>query len=157
MEFNTLSLLIYSVNQLEGWIEEELYGRIKEVLPIPCVDLIIIQEGKILVMLRNNEPGKDLWFAPGGRVLRGEILDEAVYRVLLKETGLKPLSISQVGTMVHKWPEVQTITTYYRVDVEDEVVSMNEEHRAYRWITGVPDELHPYLIEMISNTLERSA
>ena len=133
----------------DNWIEEELYSRIKEVLPIPCVDLVVIHEGRVLLMLRNNEPGRGLWFTPGGRVLRGEELDEAVKRILLKETGLTPMRVEQVGTMCHHWPEVETITTYYRVEVGSHEVKMNEEHRDYVWARRLPGDLHPYVLEMI--------
>ncbi|MHA1788198.1 MAG: NUDIX domain-containing protein [Candidatus Helarchaeota archaeon] len=102
-------------------------------------------------MLRNNEPGKDLWFTPGGRVLKGECLENAVERVLFEETGLKSFDYHQVATMCHVWPEVQTVTTYYVVNVDSDDISLNDEHRDHKWITEITDELHPYLIEMIEN------
>jgi len=49
----------------KSWIEEPLYTQIKSVIPIPCVDLLIVHHNRLLLMLRNNEPGKDLWFSPG--------------------------------------------------------------------------------------------
>jgi len=134
-----------------NWIEEPLYTKIKENLPIPFVDLLIIYQGKLLLMLRNNEPGKDLWFIPGGRVLLGETLEEAVKRVLQKETGLEPQSIQQVATMSHFWPTTQTVTTYYKVTVPTEQVTLNNEHRDHKWITKPTPNLHPYLQEMITN------
>lgn len=130
------------------WIKEPLYTKIKSVIPIPCVDLLIVHKS-LLLMLRNNEPGRDLWFSPGGRILIGETLEEAVTRVLEKETGLKPRRIEQKGTMSHIWPETHTITTFYRVDVDSEKVIMNDEHRSYKWFPEFNTELHPYLKEMI--------
>ena len=41
-------------------------------------------------MLRNNEPTKDEWFTPGGRILYGETLETAVHRALKEEKGLTP-------------------------------------------------------------------
>jgi colanic acid biosynthesis protein WcaH len=133
----------------DNWIEKELYSKIKEVMPVPCVDLVIVNDGRVLLMLRNNEPGKDLWFTPGGRVLRGEELDEAVKRILLKETGLTYKSLEQVGTMCHHWPDLETITTYYLVEVDSDEVRMNQEHRDYIWVRRQQDDLHPYVLEMI--------
>ena len=48
--------------------------------------LVIINEGRVLLMLRYNELGKDLYYTPGGRVFNGELLDEAVAMILRKET-----------------------------------------------------------------------
>jgi len=102
----------------KSWIEEPLYTQIKSVIPIPCVDLLIVHNNRLLLMLRNNEPGKDLWFSPGGRIQKGETPEEAVIRVIRKETGLEPIKIEQKGTMSHIWPEAHAVTTYYKVEVD---------------------------------------
>ncbi len=121
-------------------------------MPIPCVDLLIVYSGKLLLMLRNNEPAKGLWFTPGGRILKNETLEEAVTRVLYKETGLTPESITQIATMCHIWPTTHTVTTCYRVNVNTDKITLNNEHRDHKWITKPTPDLHPYLQEMITNT-----
>jgi colanic acid biosynthesis protein WcaH len=132
-----------------SWIPEDIFSQIKSLIPIPCVDLLILHNNRLLLMLRNNEPGKDLWFTPGGRVLLGETLEEAVKRVQVKETGLKPLQFEQKGTMSHIWPTEHAITTFYRVEVNDCNITMNEEHRDYRWFSKLPKDSHPNLRGMI--------
>jgi len=133
------------------WIENTLYEKIKEKIPIPCVDLLIVHKKNLLLTLRNNEPGKDLWFTPGGRILKDETLEEAVKRILFDETGLTPIKITQISTMSHIWPEVHAVTTYYRVEVDTDKVTLDQQHRDYRWIKIMEDGLHPYLVEMIKN------
>ena len=46
-------------------------------------------EGRILLVLRANEPGKGLWALPGGVVEYGETVEDAVVREVLEETGIK--------------------------------------------------------------------
>ena len=133
-------------------IDEPFYSKIKSVIPIACVDLLVVHDGRLLLMLRNNEPGRGLWFTPGGRILRGETLEEAVTRVLGKETGLEATRVEQKGTMAHIWPEIHTVTTFYRVDVASGDVEMNDEHSDYRWITGETEDLHPFIREMIARS-----
>ena len=135
-----------------NWIDEPLYLKIKEKMPISCVDLLIVHDGKLLLMLRNNEPGKDLWFTPGGRIYKNEVLRDAIKRVLKKETGLESTNITQTGTMCHIWPMVHTVTTYYTMKVDSNQIQLNSEHRDYRWIEEIEKDLHPYLIEMITNS-----
>ena len=132
-----------------GWIEESLYSMIKEKIPLPCVDLLVMHQDRLLLMKRRNNPAKGLWFTPGGRIYKGESLEEAVTRVLSEETGLNPAKITQCGAMSHNWPEVQTITVYYRVDVDSDIVIMNNEHEDYRWVSESDKTMHPYLIQMI--------
>jgi len=103
-------------------------------------------------MLRNNEPGKDLWFTPGGRIFKDEKLEDTVKRVLPEETGLQPTNITQISTMSHIWPTAHTVTTYFKVEVNSDKVKLDEQHRGYRWINTMEDDLHPYLVEMIKNT-----
>ncbi len=135
-----------------GWIEEGLYRKIRDTVPIASVDALILCRGKLLLLLRNNEPAKGLWWTPGGRVRKGEQLSEAVRRELEEETGLSPCNIEKIGVMCHIWPEVHFVTSFFRVDVEDDAVVLNDEHSDFRWVSSVNDELHPYLIQMINES-----
>lgn len=132
-----------------GWINEPLYSEIKELMPLPCVDLLIIHEDRLLLMKRRNQPGQGLWFTPGGRIYKNESIEDAVKRVLLEETGLIPTSIIQSGAMSHYWPEVQTITVFHRVEVTCKKVEMNNEHTDYKWVERLEESFHPYLKYMI--------
>ena len=132
-------------------IEPKLYDKIKKSMPLPCVDLLINYNGNLLLTLRNNEPGKDLWFTPGGRIFKDEKLEDTVKRVLSEETGLQPTNITQISTMTHIWPEAHTVTTYYKVEVNTDKVKLDKQHRDHRWINTMEDDLHPYIKEMATN------
>lgn len=84
--------------------------------------------------------------------MKNESIENAVTRVLLEETGLTPVSITQCGVMSHNWPELQTITVFHRVEVKSEKILMNDEHDDIKWITEMDPELHPYLRYMITES-----
>jgi len=136
----------------DSWVEEGLFTRFRELMPIASVDLLTVHKGKLLLMLRNNEPGRDLWFTPGGRVRYGETLERAAIRKLRDETGLTATTIEKKGTMSHLWPKAHYVTTFFRVDVKNDKVKMNDEHRDYKWISKITDDLHPYLKKMIKES-----
>ena len=48
----------------------------------------MIDEGRILVVLRESGAYAGYWAVPGGRQQRGETMEEAVQREVLEETGL---------------------------------------------------------------------
>ena len=56
--------------------------------PKLTVDGIIINDDKILLIKRKNEPFKDKWALPGGYVEYGETVEDAVLREISEETNL---------------------------------------------------------------------
>jgi ADP-ribose pyrophosphatase YjhB (NUDIX family) len=131
------------------WIEDKHYQRILEWMPIPTVDAIITFEGKFLLLKRKNPPVQGEWWLPGGRVRRGEALEDAVRREVREETGLECQSIRQVGVINQIFPECHTISVYYLVDVASVHVTLNEEHSDYRWVSTLPRGSHRYVKTMI--------
>lgn len=57
--------------------------------PVLGVGVVIIEDGKLLVVKRGREPGRGLWAVPGGKVRRGETLAAAAVREAYEETGLR--------------------------------------------------------------------
>ncbi len=57
--------------------------------PELCVGGIAVNDGRLLMVRRANEPGGGRWSLPGGRVESGESIVAAVVRELREETGLE--------------------------------------------------------------------
>lgn len=56
--------------------------------PVVGVGVVVLDQGRLLVVRRGREPGKGLWAVPGGKVDAGESLRAAAARETLEETGL---------------------------------------------------------------------
>ncbi len=56
--------------------------------PRVAVGAVVTHQDKILLVLRNQPPAKDMWAIPGGSVNLGETLQAAAEREVLEETGL---------------------------------------------------------------------
>lgn len=54
-----------------------------------AVGAIAVRDGCLLMVRRARDPGGGLWSLPGGRVERGELLEEAVTREVREETGVE--------------------------------------------------------------------
>ena len=61
-------------------IDDSLYNKIINVLPILCVDGFIVDDDKILLLKRNNYPAINEWWVPGGRVVKNELLCDSITR-----------------------------------------------------------------------------
>lgn len=57
-------------------------------IPLVGVGVVLVEEGRLLLIKRGNEPGKGLWAVPGGKVRHGEALKAAAQREATEETGL---------------------------------------------------------------------
>ena len=75
------------------------YVDIVKDLPILCADIVLQNtRGEYLLIKRNNEPLKDEWWVIGGRVLKGETMEEAAIRKVKQETGLKVKNLRPIGS-----------------------------------------------------------
>lgn len=61
-----------------------IYGKV----PRLCVEVIIQSKDGIVLSKRDISPAKGMWHIPGGTVLFGESLENAVKRIAKEETGL---------------------------------------------------------------------
>ncbi len=65
--------------------------------PLPCVSIVGIKDGRIVLIKRGIEPSKGCWVPPSGFMEGGEKPEEAALRELYEETSLKGEIISLLG------------------------------------------------------------
>lgn len=70
--------------------------------PVSAVSTIVHNNGKVLLILRSNQPFKNMWSLPGGKQEFGEKLKEAALRELNEETGL----IAQHAKFIKMYEEI---------------------------------------------------
>ena len=75
----------------------ESYKKIVDVMPILCVDAVIVYKGNFLLVKRKNQPLKGRWWVPGGRVLKGETMEKAVKRKIREEVGIDIKVLTPLG------------------------------------------------------------
>jgi ADP-ribose pyrophosphatase YjhB (NUDIX family) len=129
------------------WISDFLYHQIQESMPIPCVDLIVRKpSGKILLLKRANEPAKNHWWFPGGRIHHGEARLDAARRKLEEECKIDAASFLELGTFDVFLPlssgrTSHAITTVYEM-VTDESSACQTERQStdVRW--ALPTDCH---------------
>ena len=85
--------------------------------PGVAVDAVLVEQRKLLVVIRGREPFLGEPALPGGRVELGERIDEALRREVLEETGLGVRIASLVGVYSdpRRDPRGHTISVAYEV------------------------------------------
>ena len=81
--------------------------------PIPGVGALIIEGESILLVERGHEPLKGYWSLPGGAVETGELLEAAVLREVLEETGLVVETLHMIEVFERITPEYHFILLDY--------------------------------------------
>jgi colanic acid biosynthesis protein WcaH len=122
------------------FIPDSFFKKILQVLPIVCVDLLVINEkNKILLIKRKNEPAKGEWWFPGGRVYKGEQRTDAAKRKLFEECGLVCASMEEIKTLdcilFKKNILSHGVTTIYKLKVCGDKVKIDSHSDAYAWKT----------------------
>jgi colanic acid biosynthesis protein WcaH len=131
-----------------NFINQELYDKILENIPIICVDGVITNnENKILFTRRENEPAKGEWWFPGGRLLKNESLKDAIIRKVKEETNLDVFIVSYLGfteTIFNTGPfdiPVHTINFTYHLSLNSYDLKIDSLHSDFIWSDKI-DELN---------------
>ena len=118
--------------------------------PLIAIDLCIIKNRSILLGKRLNNPAKNCFFVPGGRVLKNEKIKDTTRRILEEETSLRFKDdiylVSFLGVFEHFYNNnfldnkdfnTHYITIAYLIEYKNLVKidpkKKNEQHSQYIW------------------------
>lgn len=139
-------------------IKADFYKKILEAVPLLCADAVVVHRGKFLLGKRRNKPARGQWFLVGGRVLKGELLRDAVRRKVKEETGIERFVIKRflgVGETFFKnsefGPSTHNVNAAFLVEVPrlGGVESQDGQNSEFKWFWRVSLRWHPYVKEML--------
>jgi len=86
------------------WMPERLWKQVLACISIPCVDVILENSRReVLLGWRKIPPYRNVWALPGGRVLKGESLRASAQRILAQYR-LSAGELFLVGVFPVKFP-----------------------------------------------------
>ena len=139
----------YRISRQTRHINSSLYQKITELLPIPSVEAVIPKGNSILFLKRNNEPAKGQWWFPGGRIRKGETLEEALYREVKEETGLEVIESKFLKVYSRIFAERHDITVCYLCKCKSSNILLNGEHSEFKYFRFHPTSIHSYLKQVL--------
>ena len=145
-----------------GLIPGEFYRRILAVMPIVCVDLMVIDaDGRLLLLRRRDEPAKGHWWFPGGRVHLGETRADTASRKLKEECGLgsDQCTITELITADVILPGDRgglrhAVSTVFRIEMSKMAspLQLDEHTEAAEWrfpVAWLRENLHPFVRRLV--------
>jgi colanic acid biosynthesis protein WcaH len=142
-------------------IEKNLYAQIKNIMPIPCVDIIIVnQDGRILLAKRTNQPAQGEWWFPGGRIHYLETRKVAAVRKLQEECSLEAEKLVELGTFDVITDDLCTgnkshgITTVFIASMgPNTAFILDEQNSVAKWLLPLDWlklDLHPFIQQVLT-------
>lgn len=144
--------------KVKSHIPSALYKKILKVLPILTVDIVIIHKGKFLLLRRSIAPAKGQWWTPGGRVLKGEDMEEAARRKVKEEAGLSVRIVKLLGVGSTYWKKSYLGVSSHTTSViylsrpvigSGTTVKMNFNNDKAGWFKHIPKGVHPFVREAL--------
>ncbi len=129
----------------------EEYKKVISTMPILCTDVIIKNiQNKYLLVKRNNEPLKSLYWVPGGRILHFETIDNALNRILNKEVNINSLNLEKkfIGVYQDFFNEnsFESNTKYHTLSIVFEIyisekidILLDSQSEDYIWSDTLPN------------------
>ena len=138
-------------------IEPRLYRKILALMPIPCVDAVVVYRRNFLLAKRKNKPAKGKWWLIGGRILKGESLKQALLRKVREETGLhvKVRRLLTARETLFKesaqGPSSHTINTVFLVKSSGKrELSPDSQSSELKWFSKINRRWPKYVKEMLT-------
>lgn len=128
-------------------LNPETFKIIVNHTPLVSIDICILYEDKMLMCKRKNNPLKDEWFTPGGRIYKNETIDAALQRICNIELGLSGFNLKDfilLGAWDHMFGNSifgKSISTHYinlphllKLSYKPDI-KLDTQHDSFKWTT----------------------
>lgn len=125
-------------------------------MPLCCVDVVVKNSSKFLLVKRKQPPAENKWWFVGGRLFLNESLISAAKREIREELGIKKIkSIKFLGVGETKFKKGRFRLPTYSVNIVflakiDNSQAKNIKldliyHFGYKWLKNIPKVSSPHL------------
>jgi len=143
-----------------NFIELNEYKNMLDKLPIPCIDIVILNDkNEILLLKRDNEPAKGEWWVPGGRIYKNETFRDAALRKAKEEIGVDAEFVKMLGFGETKFDvgpfeniNTHTINVYALLKADITKIILDDLHSEYKFSSEIEEDFHPYMKKIFDDT-----
>ena len=134
-------------------LPQNKYNYIEENMPVVTVDLLILKKNKILLCKRNNEPLKNIYYTPGGRIYKNETARQSIKRKINEELGISLKEVKEPYGFIEEFFNYSgklrhniNILFYCELESDCDInFNLNTEHSDIKWVDINEKNIHNYV------------
>jgi len=148
------------------FLKKKSFLNIIDKTPLCSIDILINTKNKYIFGLRKNKPASEYYFVPGGRILKNEIYEVTIKRILKNELGLSinNLKFKIIGIYNHIYRNnffnVKNINTHYfvcaiEIKLKDQIKLIKDsQHKKFILLTKTEALNHKRVHKFTKNYLK---
>ena len=149
------------------FLKKKLFLDIIDKTPLCSIDILINIKNKYVFGLRKNKPASGYYFVPGGRILKNEIYQLTIKRILKNELGLSIINpkFKIIGIYNHIYRDnvfnAKNINTHYfvcaiEIKLKNEIkLTKDSQHKKFILLTKVEALKHNKVHKLTKNYLKK--
>jgi len=124
-------------------LNDTTFKTIVDSAPLISIDILLKNDGKVLLGKRVNQPAQGYFFSTGGRINKNETIANAMARIASNELNLELKYVPKfIGVFEHFYDDsiYKDVSTHYvnlayEYEVEEIPDLPAEQHSEYQWFT----------------------
>jgi len=124
-------------------LNDTTFKTIVDSAPLISIDILLKNDGKVLLGKRVNQPAQGYFFSTGGRINKNESIANAMARIASNELNLELKYVPKfIGVFEHFYDDsiYKNVSTHYvnlayEYEVEEIPDLPAEQHSEYQWFT----------------------
>jgi len=130
-------------------IPERAFNEIKKLVPLSCVDAILVRNTEFLLVKRQISPYKNKWCLPGGIIKRGQTIIQRLNQVGKEELGVKFRIIKPLGFYEKIYAKRHDITHCFIVEAKGNGIFLNFQASDARFFKKIPKNVASFHAKML--------
>jgi 8-oxo-dGTP diphosphatase len=120
-------------------VPEKLFQKIKENIPLSCVDIILVKNNEFLLVKRSISPYKNKWCLPGGIIKKNQKIIQRLQQVGKEELGIKVDIIKSLGVYEKIYQDRHDISHCYVATSSKQELKLDFQAKSAKFFTKIPN------------------
>jgi len=133
-------------------LTNKVYDLLRTTSPFCNIDLIIIMNNKFLLGKRIVKHYTNYWSLPGGRIMRGEKIQNTIKRIAFEECSCYISKPKFIGVYENVTKHRHDINLIYIVSHVKGIPKADKQHSQLKWFSKIPTNTIIFQVKALKKT-----